>query len=39
MHLNPEIIVLDYHLNAHKPDAKNGVEVLKAMKDKYPDHR
>ena len=37
MHLSPEIVVLDYHLNAHKPEAKNGVEVLKAMKDKYPD--
>jgi two-component system, OmpR family, response regulator len=30
--LKPEIIVLDYHLNAHKADAKNGVEVLKSIK-------
>lgn len=37
MHLQPEIIVLDYHLSAHKPDAKNGVEVLKNIKDKYPE--
>ena len=37
MHLNPEIVVLDYHLSAHNPDAKNGVEVLKIIKDKYPD--
>lgn len=37
MHLQPEIIVLDYHLSAHKPDAKNGVEVLKAIKDKHPE--
>ena len=22
MHLSPEIVVLDYHLNAHKPEAK-----------------
>lgn len=36
MHLAPEIIVLDYHLNLHKSDAKNGVEVLKELKDKYP---
>ena len=36
MHLNPEIMVLDYHLNLHKSDAKNGVEVLKEVKDKYP---
>lgn len=37
MHLQPEIIVLDYHLSAHKPDAKNGVEVLKNIKDKHPE--
>ncbi len=37
MHLNPEIIVLDYHLNSHRSDAQNGVEVLKTIKDRYPD--
>lgn len=37
MHLNPEIVVLDYHLNAHRSDAKNGVEVLKTIKDKHPE--
>lgn len=37
MHLHPEIVVLDYHLNAHLNDAKNGVDVLKEMKDKHPD--
>jgi Response regulator containing CheY-like receiver, AAA-type ATPase, and DNA-binding domains len=37
MSLNPEIIVLDYHLSAHKRDAMNGVEVLKKIKEKYPD--
>lgn len=36
MHFNPEIVVLDYHLNAHKPDAKNGVDILKALKEGYP---
>lgn len=36
MHLNPEIVVLDYHLNAHKRDAKNGVDILRDIKDKYP---
>ncbi len=35
--LNPVVIVLDYHLNAHLPDAKNGVEVLKAIKEVKPD--
>lgn len=36
MHLNPEIVVLDYHLSAHNADAKNGVEILKILKDKHP---
>ncbi|MFA6057226.1 MAG: response regulator [Taibaiella sp.] len=36
MHLNPEIVVLDYHLSSHVKDAKNGVEILKTMKDEYP---
>jgi two-component system, OmpR family, response regulator len=35
--LNPEIIVLDFHLNAHLANAKNGVEVLKALKELKPD--
>jgi DNA-binding NtrC family response regulator len=34
MHLNPEVIVLDFHLNSHLPDAQNGVEVLKRLKEK-----
>jgi DNA-binding NtrC family response regulator len=33
----PEIVVLDYHLNSHRADAKNGVEVLKTIKEKYPE--
>lgn len=37
MHLAPEIVVLDYHLNSHRSDAKNGVEVLKTIKDKFPE--
>lgn len=36
MHLNPEIVVLDYHLSAHIPNAKNGVEILKNVKEQYP---
>lgn len=36
MHLNPEIVILDYHLSSHKKDAKNGVEILKRIKDQYP---
>lgn len=37
MNLNPEIVVLDYHLSAHKPNAKNGVEILKAIKEQHPE--
>lgn len=37
MDLNPEIIILDYHLNSQKRGAKNGVEILKAIKEKSPD--
>ena len=36
MHLEPEIMVLDYHLSGSKAGAKNGVEILKEIKDKYP---
>jgi DNA-binding NtrC family response regulator len=37
MNLNPEIVVLDYHLSAHIPNAKNGVEILKTLKQQYPE--
>jgi len=36
MNLNPEIIVLDYHLSANDSSVKNGVEVLKSIKSQYP---
>ncbi|MBS1779766.1 MAG: response regulator [Bacteroidetes bacterium] len=36
LNLNPEVIVLDFHLNAHKPDAENGVSILKRIKEKSP---
>jgi two-component system, OmpR family, response regulator len=34
--LKPEIIVLDYHLNSHITSAKNGIEVLKVIKEVSP---
>ncbi len=34
--LNPAIMVLDFHLNSHLPDAKNGVDVLKLVKASNP---
>ncbi len=37
MHLRPEIVVLDYHLSAHKRDAQNGVDILKKIKEGYPE--
>lgn len=30
--LNPEIVVLDYHLNSNNSNAKNGIEILKEIK-------
>ena len=35
--LKPEIVVLDYHLSANNADAKNGVEILKEIKQKSPE--
>jgi len=31
MHLNPDVIVLDYFLNSENPNAKNGLEILKEI--------
>ena len=37
IHLNPEIVVLDYHLSGSNRDAMDGVDVLKAIKTSCPD--
>lgn len=37
LNLNPAIVILDFHLNAHLPNAQNGVEVLKKIKEFKPD--
>jgi two-component system, OmpR family, response regulator len=34
--LKPEIVVLDYYLNAHVSTAKNGIDVLKDIKEISP---
>jgi two-component system, OmpR family, response regulator len=34
--LHPAIAVLDFHLNSHLPNAQNGVEVLKKIKELSP---
>jgi len=36
MNLDPEIVVLDFHLNSHLANAQNGVEVLKKIKELQP---
>lgn len=36
MGLNPSIVIIDYHLNAHNPAAKNGVQILQTIKEQYP---
>jgi DNA-binding NtrC family response regulator len=36
MGLMPAIVVLDFHLNAHLPNAQNGVQVLKKIKELSP---
>jgi DNA-binding NtrC family response regulator len=37
--LNPAIMVLDFHLNSHLPDAKNGIDVLKLVRAASPSTR
>lgn len=37
MHKKPEIVILDYHLSSNNRNAKNGVEVLKLIKDQHPE--
>ncbi len=36
MGLDPEIVVLDFHLNGNSRDAMNGVDVLKKIKELHP---
>ena len=37
LRLKPCIVVLDYHLNGTKPDAMNGIDVLKEIKKTDPE--
>jgi DNA-binding NtrC family response regulator len=34
---NPDIIILDYHLDGINPEAINGLETLKQIKEKHKD--
>jgi DNA-binding NtrC family response regulator len=33
----PHVVILDYHLDSKDSEAMNGVQVLKKLKDRYPD--
>jgi len=33
----PGMIILDYHLDSKDSEAMNGVQILKKLKDRYPD--
>lgn len=37
MNLKPEIVILDFHLSVQNPNAKNGVDVLKEIKEQCPE--
>ncbi len=37
LHLNPELIILDYHLMSVNKSAEDGVAILKALKEKRPE--
>lgn len=37
IYLPPDVIVLDYHLDAINPDALNGLQILKRLKDINPE--
>lgn len=39
LHLNPDIIVLDYFLNSADTNAKNGMEILKEINKERPNAR
>jgi two-component system OmpR family response regulator len=36
IYLEPDVIVLDYHLDSVTPDAMNGLQVLKKLKEQFP---
>ena len=36
IYLEPDVIVLDYHLDSLNPDAMNGLMVLKKLKEQFP---
>ena len=37
LHLQPNIVVLDYYLNSKEKDAANGIDILKEIKEAKPE--
>lgn len=37
MHERPDVVILDYYLDGIKTDAANGLEILKKIRQQYPD--
>ncbi len=37
MHEHPDVVILDYYLDGIKTDAANGLEILKKIRQQYPD--
>lgn len=35
LHLNPDVIILDFNLDSVEPNAKNGLEILKQIKKEH----
>lgn len=33
---NPDVVILDFHLDGIRPEAANGLEILKSIKQDYP---
>ncbi len=36
IYFEPDVIILDYHLDSMNAEAMNGLQVLKKLKDQYP---
>jgi two-component system OmpR family response regulator len=36
LYFEPDVIILDYHLDSISADAMNGLQVLKKLKDQFP---
>jgi len=36
MHLNPDVVIMDYFLNSKYGEAQNGLEIIKRIKEQNP---